>query len=89
KIEKVRTSSTSKAECSPIPPDVLLEDATASQRPRNLMQTLMDDFETHKSKRRERVDDSTVLEAVRVSRRKSAQALRWEAGIYANREEDE
>lgn len=102
KIEKVRTSSTSKAECSPTPPDVLLEDATASQRPRNLMQTLMDDFETHKSKRRERVDDSTytskllsyrvtteVLEAVRVSRRKSAQALRWEAGIYANREEDE
>ncbi|XP_040217074.1 A-kinase anchor protein 2 isoform X1 [Rana temporaria] len=102
KIEKVRTSSTSKAECSPTPPEVLLEDATGSQRPRNLMQTLMDDFETLKSKRRDRVDESTytskllsyrvtteVLEAVRVSRRKSAQALRWEAGIYANREEDE
>ncbi|CAI9543941.1 unnamed protein product, partial [Staurois parvus] len=105
KIEKVRTSSTSstsKAECSPTQSEVLLEDATASQRPKNLMQTLMDDFETHKSKRRERMDDSTytskllsyrvtteVLEAVRVGRRKSAQALRWEAGIYANREEDE
>ncbi|KAM5194358.1 A-kinase anchor protein 2-like isoform 2-T2 [Mantella aurantiaca] len=89
KIEKVRTSSISKEEISPTQPDVLLEDTTAFQRPKNLMQTLMDDFETHKSKRRDRMDDSTVLEAVRVSRRKSAQALRWEAGIYANREEDD
>lgn len=89
KIEKVRTSSTSKAEASPTLPDVPLEDASALQRPKNLMQTLMDDFESLKSKRRDRMDDSSVLDAVRVGRRKSAQALRWEAGIYANREEDE
>ncbi|XP_018410608.1 PREDICTED: A-kinase anchor protein 2-like isoform X2 [Nanorana parkeri] len=89
KIEKVRTSSTSRGDLSPTQPEVLLEDATGSQRPKNLMQTLMDDFETLKGKRRERMDDSSVLEAVRVGRRKSAQALRWEAGIYANREEDE
>ncbi|XP_075064531.1 A-kinase anchor protein 2 isoform X2 [Mixophyes fleayi] len=89
KIEKVRTPTSPKGESFPTPTDDLLEDATASQRPKNLMQTLMDDYETHKTKRRDRMDDSTVLEAVRVNRRKSALALRWEAGIYANREEDE
>ncbi|XP_068090382.1 A-kinase anchor protein 2 isoform X3 [Hyperolius riggenbachi] len=89
KIEKIKSQSSPRSETFPIQPDALLEDATASQRPKNLMQTLMDDFETHKSKRRDRVDDSTVLEAVRVGRRKSAQALRWEAGLYANREDDE
>ncbi|XP_063770336.1 PALM2-AKAP2 fusion protein isoform X3 [Pseudophryne corroboree] len=89
KIEKVRTPTSPKGESFPTPTDDLLDDATASQRPKNLMQTLLDDYETHKSKRRDRMDDSSVLEAVRVSRRKSALALRWEAGIYANREEDE
>uniref|UniRef100_A0A8C5M181 PALM2 and AKAP2 fusion n=1 Tax=Leptobrachium leishanense TaxID=445787 RepID=A0A8C5M181_9ANUR len=89
KIEKVRTPTSPKGECFPTQPDALLEEGAGSQRPKNLMQTLMDDFETHKSKRRDRMDDSSVLEAVRVNRRKSALALRWEAGIYANREEDE
>ncbi|XP_053321750.1 A-kinase anchor protein 2 isoform X2 [Spea bombifrons] len=89
KIEKVRTPTSPRAECSPGLPDQISEEGAGSQRPKNLMQTLMDDFETHKTKRRDRMDDASVLEAVRVNRRKSALALRWEAGIYANREEDE
>ncbi|KAG8595093.1 hypothetical protein GDO81_001415 [Engystomops pustulosus] len=89
KIEKVKSPSSPRAENFPVENDLQLEDPTGPQRPKNLMQTLMDDFESHKSKRRDRTDDSSVLEAVRVSRRKSALALRWEAGIYANREEDE
>ncbi|CAN2389488.1 anchor protein 2 [Pristimantis euphronides] len=89
KIEKVKSPSSPKAERFPVQSDPQLEDPTGSQRPKNLMQTLMDDYESHKSKRRDRMDDSSVLEAVRVGRRKSALALRWEAGIYANREEDE
>ncbi|KAM4709500.1 A-kinase anchor protein 2 [Discoglossus pictus] len=88
KIEKIRTPSSPRAENFPTPPDQLLEDASG-QRPKNLMQTLLDDYESHKTKRRDKTDDSSVLEAVRVNRRKSALALRWEAGIYANREEDE
>lgn len=70
-------------------PDLAPEEAAGAQRPKNLMQTLMEDYETHKSKRRERMDDSSVLEATRVNRRKSALALRWEAGIYANQEEED
>ncbi|XP_075681684.1 A-kinase anchor protein 2 isoform X3 [Rhinoderma darwinii] len=89
KIEKVKSPTSPKAESFPVQTDLQLEDPTGSQRPKNLMQTLMDDYESQKSKRRDRMDDSSVLEAVRVSRRKSALALRWEAGIYANREEDE
>ncbi|XP_044126975.1 A-kinase anchor protein 2-like isoform X3 [Bufo gargarizans] len=102
KIEKVKSSPSLKVESFPEQSDPQLEDATGSQRPKTLMQTLMDDYESHKSKRRDRVDDSSytckllsyrvtteVLEAVRVGRRKSALALRWEAGIYANRDEDE
>ncbi|XP_056374348.1 A-kinase anchor protein 2-like isoform X2 [Hyla sarda] len=102
KIEKVKSPSSPKAESFPEQSDFQLEDPTGSQRPKNLMQTLMEDYESHKSKRRDRMDDSSytcklqayrvtteVLEAVRVGRRKSALALRWEAGIYANREEDE
>ncbi|KAM4808470.1 A-kinase anchor protein 2-like isoform 2-T2 [Rhinophrynus dorsalis] len=89
KIEKIRSPSSPRAECFPTQPDVLLEEATGPQRPKNLMETLMEDYESHKTKRRDKAEDSSVLEAVRVGRRKSALALRWEAGIYANREEDE
>ncbi|KAM9329730.1 A-kinase anchor protein 2-like isoform 2-T2 [Gastrophryne carolinensis] len=88
KIEKVRTPTSPNAESFPAQPGDLLDDASGSQRPKNLMQTLMDDYESHKTKIRDRRDDSSVLEAVRVGRRKSALALRWEAGIYANRDED-
>ncbi|XP_059580595.1 A-kinase anchor protein 2 isoform X2 [Alligator mississippiensis] len=89
KIEKIRPPPSPTAESPLSQPDSLPDEAAGSQRPKNLMQTLMEDYETHKTKRRERMDDSSVLEATRVNRRKSALALRWEAGIYANREENE
>ncbi|XP_056091798.1 A-kinase anchor protein 2 isoform X2 [Rhinichthys klamathensis goyatoka] len=102
KIEKVR----------PVPPaspcpsegalpsplsDLGSDDSGGGQRTKNFMQTLMEDFETHKVKRREKAEDSSyvrsvtteVLEATRVTRRKSNMALRWEAGIYANQDEAE
>ncbi|XP_063279896.1 PALM2-AKAP2 fusion protein isoform X5 [Prinia subflava] len=102
KIEKIKPppSPTTEGPASQLDPPP--EESAGAQRPKNLMQTLMEDYETHKTKRRERMDDSAytckllsskvtseVLEATRVNRRKSALALRWEAGIYANREEDE
>ncbi|XP_054545073.1 A-kinase anchor protein 2 isoform X3 [Talpa occidentalis] len=89
KIEKVKPPSSPTPEGPSLQPDLTPEEAAGSQRPKNLMQTLMEDYETHKSKRRERMDDSSVLEATRVNRRKSALALRWEAGIYANQEEED
>ncbi|XP_032978303.1 A-kinase anchor protein 2 [Rhinolophus ferrumequinum] len=102
KIEKVRPPPSPTPEGPSLQPDLAPEEAAGSQRPKNLMQTLMEDYETHKSKRRERMDDSSytskllsckvtseVLEATRVNRRKSALALRWEAGIYANQEEED
>ncbi|XP_042306103.1 A-kinase anchor protein 2 isoform X2 [Sceloporus undulatus] len=89
KIEKIKPPPSPTAEGPPSHLDSASDEAGGSQRPKNLMQTLMEDFETHKTKRRDRMDDSSVLEATRVSRRKSALALRWEAGIYANREENE
>ncbi|XP_031233334.1 A-kinase anchor protein 2 isoform X3 [Mastomys coucha] len=100
KIEKVKPPPSPTTEGPSLQPDLAPEEAAGTQRPKNLMQTLMEDYETHKSKRRERMDDSSytskllsckvtseVLEATRVNRRKSALALRWEAGIYANQEE--
>ncbi|XP_057169635.1 A-kinase anchor protein 2 isoform X5 [Ursus arctos] len=89
KIEKVKPPPSPSPEGPSSQPDLAPEEAAGSQRPKNLMQTLMEDYETHKSKRRERMDDSSVLEATRVNRRKSALALRWEAGIYANQEEED
>ncbi|XP_051043790.1 A-kinase anchor protein 2 isoform X1 [Phodopus roborovskii] len=89
KIEKVKPPPSPTTEGPSLQPDLSPEEAAGTQRPKNLMQTLMEDYETHKSKRRERLDDSSVLEATRVNRRKSALALRWEAGIYANQEEED
>ncbi|XP_066472410.1 A-kinase anchor protein 2 isoform X2 [Tiliqua scincoides] len=89
KIEKIKPPPSPTAEVPPSQSDSASDEAGGSQRPKNLMQTLMEDYETHKTKRRERMDESSVLEATRVNRRKSALALRWEAGIYANQEENE
>ncbi|KAJ8007498.1 hypothetical protein DPEC_G00118120 [Dallia pectoralis] len=94
KIEKLRPVppvSPSSSE-GPLPSplsDLGSDDSGGSGRPKNFMQTLMEDYETHKVKRREKVEDNSVLEATRVTRRKSNMALRWEAGIYANEDEEE
>ncbi|XP_048114269.1 A-kinase anchor protein 2 isoform X3 [Alosa alosa] len=107
KIEKIRPVPPASP-CSsegPLPSplsDLGSDDSGGSQRPKNLMQTLMEDFESHKVKRREKVEDnsyarlklasgvtSEVLEATRVTRRKSNMALKWEAGMYANLEDGE
>ncbi|NXG39531.1 AKAP2 protein, partial [Dromaius novaehollandiae] len=101
KIEKIRPPLSPTTEGPLSQTDLLPEVPAGAQRPKNLMQTLMEDYETHKTKRQEKMDDnshsckllsnkvtSEVLEATRVNRRKSALALRWEAGIYANWEEN-
>uniref|UniRef100_A0A8C5F6N4 A-kinase anchor protein 2 C-terminal domain-containing protein n=1 Tax=Gadus morhua TaxID=8049 RepID=A0A8C5F6N4_GADMO len=83
KIEKV----------CPVPPvspslsEGALSDAGSEDsggRLKNYMQTLMEDYESHKVKRRDKLEDNSVLEATRVTRRKSNMALKWEAGIYSN-----
>ncbi|XP_016399142.1 A-kinase anchor protein 2-like isoform X2 [Sinocyclocheilus rhinocerous] len=93
KIEKVRqvppASPCSSDGALPSPLSDLGSDDSGGQRPKNFMQTLMKDYETHKVKRREKTEDNSVLEATRVTRRKSNMALRWEAGIYTNQEEAE
>ncbi|KAK3522085.1 hypothetical protein QTP70_024355, partial [Hemibagrus guttatus] len=94
KIEKIRVAppvspaSSEGALPSPLS-DLGSDDSGGSQRPKNFMQTLMEDYETHKVRRREKAEDNSVLEATRVTRRKSNMALRWEAGIYANQGEAE
>lgn len=60
KIEKVRPAppvspSTSEGALS----DAGSEDSGGS-RPKNFMQTLMEDYETHKVKRREKIEDNSV-----------------------------
>ncbi|KAI3361654.1 hypothetical protein L3Q82_002018 [Scortum barcoo] len=89
KIEKVRPAPP----VSPSPSEGALSDAgsedSGGSRPKNFMQTLMEDYETHKVKRREKMEDNSVLEATRVTRRKSDMARKWEAGIYANEEGEE
>ncbi|ETE71313.1 A-kinase anchor protein 2, partial [Ophiophagus hannah] len=89
KIEKIKPPPSPTGEGPPSHPSSASDESGGSQRAKNLMQTLMEDYESHKTKRRERMDENSVLEATRVNRRKSALALRWEAGIYANQEEDE
>lgn len=59
KIEKVRPAPP----VSPSPSEGALSDAGSEDsggRPKNYMQTLMEDYETHKVKRREKIDDNSV-----------------------------
>ncbi|XP_048875452.1 A-kinase anchor protein 2-like isoform X3 [Brienomyrus brachyistius] len=90
KIEKIRppppVSPSSEGSPTPSISDVSSDDSAGPQRAKNFMQTLMEDYETHKVKRREKVEDASVLEATRVTRRKSNMAIRWEAGMYANQD---
>ncbi|XP_071207657.1 A-kinase anchor protein 2-like [Salvelinus alpinus] len=86
--ENPSASSSSSENPSPLL-DLGNDDSGGSGRPKNFMQTLMDDYETHKVKRREKGEDNSVLEATRVTRRKSNMALRWEAGLYTNEDGEE
>ncbi|KAJ8381132.1 hypothetical protein SKAU_G00019100 [Synaphobranchus kaupii] len=74
---------------SPTLSDVSSEGSEGGQHPKNFMQTLMEDYEFHKVKLKEKMEDNKVLEAMRITRRKSNMAVRWEAGVYTNQEEDE
>ena len=60
KIEKVRPVPP----VSPSPSEGALSDAgsedSGGSRPKNFMQTMMEDYETHKVKRREKMEDSSV-----------------------------
>lgn len=64
KIEKVRTvppaSPCSSDGALPSPLSDLGSDDSGGQRPKNYMQTLMEDYETHKVKRREKAEDNSV-----------------------------
>ncbi|XP_061420496.1 uncharacterized protein LOC133350303 isoform X2 [Lethenteron reissneri] len=74
--------------------------AESDKRGKGLMQSLVKDYD--KVKLRDKKEDplyagilaadevaSEVVEVTRVTRRKSAKAMRWEAGIYTNHAEDE
>ncbi|MEQ2253866.1 hypothetical protein ILYODFUR_036954, partial [Ilyodon furcidens] len=60
KIEKVRPAPP----VSPSPSEGALSDAgsedSGGSRPKNLMQTLLEDYETHKVKRKEKLEDNNV-----------------------------
>lgn len=60
KIEKIRPAPP----VSPSPSEGALSDAgsedSGGSRPKNFMQTLMEDYETHKVKRREKLEDNSV-----------------------------
>ncbi|XP_067254445.1 A-kinase anchor protein 2 isoform X6 [Chanodichthys erythropterus] len=69
KIEKVRqvppASPCSSDGALPSPlSDLGSDDSGGGQRPKNFMQTLMEDYETHKVKRREKAEDSSYVRSV-------------------------
>ncbi|NWI97107.1 AKAP2 protein, partial [Pitta sordida] len=59
KIEKIKPPQSPTMEGPVSQSDPPPEESAGAQRPKNLMQTLMEDYETHKTKRRERMDDSS------------------------------
>uniref|UniRef100_A0ACB8ESV0 Uncharacterized protein n=1 Tax=Sphaerodactylus townsendi TaxID=933632 RepID=A0ACB8ESV0_9SAUR len=60
KIEKIKPPPSPTSEGPPPHSDSALDEAGGSQKPKNLMQTLLEDYETHKTKRREKMDESSV-----------------------------
>lgn len=60
KIEKIKPPPSPTTEGPASHSDLQAEEPAGAQRPKNLMETLMEDYETHKTKRRERMDDSSV-----------------------------
>lgn len=60
KIEKIKPPPSPSAESPQVHSDCASDEAGGSQRPKNLMETLMEDYESHKTKRREKMDESSV-----------------------------
>lgn len=77
KIEKIKPppSPTTEGPASQLDPPP--EESAGAQRPKNLMQTLMEDYETHKTKRRERMDDSAVSAVLLLPFPSVAETMTW------------
>lgn len=60
KIEKIKPPPSPTGEGPPSHPSSASDETGGSQRAKNLMQTLMEDYESHKTKRRERMDENSV-----------------------------
>ncbi|KAM6467918.1 PALM2-AKAP2 fusion protein isoform 3-T3 [Liasis olivaceus] len=59
KIEKIKPPPSPTGEGPPSHSDSASDETGGSQRAKNLMETLMEDYESHKTKRRERMDENS------------------------------
>ncbi|XP_061593494.1 PALM2-AKAP2 fusion protein isoform X2 [Cololabis saira] len=58
----------------------------ALRAPRGLTESLLQDFEERRSKLKQ--EENSLVESTRVVRHKSQRALRWEAGVFANQDDE-